>query len=170
MSRGGSDGESLSRAQLVAAPAPHMSPITRRQSQRHTPLPRPRGMVTAPKPTYSQVVTGLACNPGKGHVTQARASVQVTARDREKIHVTEARDLSPDQTRSRDQTHSRDQMRSRDQTRFLRATRPLIGAWKTVESPRRNVTVNYCGAATAAQSAVRLNDSSLTRLCISSRP
>src|SRR5579863_4613176 len=39
----------LSRAQLVAAPAPHMSPITRRQSQRHTPLPRPRGMVTAPK-------------------------------------------------------------------------------------------------------------------------
>src|SRR5579863_6317238 len=30
----------LSRAQLVAAPAPHMSPITRRQSQRHTPLPR----------------------------------------------------------------------------------------------------------------------------------
>src|SRR5579863_5596429 len=83
----------LSRAQLVAAPAPHMSPITRRQSQRHTPLPRPRGMVTAPKPTYSQVVTGLARDPGKGHVTvardpgkghviQARASMQVIARDR----------------------------------------------------------------------------------------
>src|SRR5579863_4679337 len=146
-----------------------MSPITRRQSQRHTPLPRPRGMVTAPKPTYSQVVTGLARDPGKGHVTvardpgkghvtQAHASTQVIARDRAKIHVTEARDLSQDKTRSR------------DQTRFLRTTRPLIGAWKTVESPRRNVTVNYCGAATAAQSAVRLNDSSLTRLCISSRP
>src|SRR5579863_452461 len=159
----------MSRAQLVAAPAPHMSPITRRQSQRHTPLPRPRGMVTAPKPTYSQVVTGLARDPGKGHVTvardpgkghvtQTRASIQVMARDRAKIHVTEARDLSPDPTRSR------------DQTRFLHATRPLIGAWKTVESPRRNVTVNYCGAAAAAQSAVRLNDSSATRLCISSQP
>src|SRR5579863_7982546 len=138
-------------------------------------------MVTAPKPTYSQVVTGLARDPGKGHVTvardpgkghmiQARASMQVIARDRAKIHVTEACDLSQDKTRSHDQTRSRDQIRSRDQTRFLRATRPLIGAWKTVESPRRNVTVNYCGAATAAQSAVRLNDSSLTRLYISSRP
>src|SRR5579863_5373655 len=170
----------LLRAQLVAAPAPHMSPITRRQSQRHMPLPQPRGMVTAPKPTYSQVVTGLARDPGKGHVTvardpgkghvtaardpgkghviQARASMQVIARDRAKIHVTEARDLSQDQTRPH------------DQTRFLRATRPLIGTWKTVESSRRNVTVNYCGAAIAAQSAVRLNDSSLTRLCISSRP
>src|SRR5579863_6346061 len=73
----------LSRAQLVAAPAPHMSPITRRQSQRHTPLPRPRGMVTAPKPTYSQVVTGLARDPGKGHVT--------VARDPGKGHVTVAR-------------------------------------------------------------------------------
>src|SRR5579863_6525252 len=132
-------------------------------------------MVTAPKPTYSQVVTGLARDPGKGHVTvardpgkghviQARAPMQVIACDRAKIHVTEARDLSQVKTRPRDQT------RSRDQTRFLRVTRPLIGAWKTVESPRRNVTVNYCGAATAAQSAVRLNDSSLTRLCIPSRP
>src|SRR5579863_9488508 len=85
----------LSRAQLVAVPVPHMSPITRRQSQRHTPLPRPRGMVTAPKPTYSQVVTGpardtgkghvtVACDSDKGHVTQARTSMQVIARDREK--------------------------------------------------------------------------------------
>src|SRR5579863_7311894 len=103
-------------------------------------------------------------------MTQACASMQVIACDCAKIHVTEARDLSPDQIRSRDQTRSHDQTRSRDQTRFLRATRPLIGAWKTVESSRRNVTVNYCGAATAAQSAVRLNDSSTTRLCISSRP
>src|SRR5579863_5666289 len=104
-----------------------MSPITRRQSQRHTPLPRPRGMVTAPKPTYSQVVTGLARDPGKGHVTQAHASMQVIARDREKKHVTEVRDLSCDKTRPRDQT------RSRDKTRFLHAMRPLIGIWKTVE-------------------------------------
>src|SRR5579863_2588787 len=138
-----------------------MSPITRRQSQRHTPLPRPRGMVAAPKPTYSQVVTGLACDPGKGHVTvardpgkghmtQARVSTQVIACDREKKHVTEARDLSQDKTRSRDttcprdQTRSRDQTCSRDQTRFLHATHPLIGTWKTVESTRRNV-IN-CGA------------------------
>src|SRR5579863_7275553 len=138
-------------------------------------------MVTAPKPTYSQVVTGLARDPGKGHVTvardpgkghviQAHAPMQVIARDRAKIHVTEARDLSQDKTRPRDQTRSCDQTRSRDQTRFLRTTHPLIGAWKTVESPRRNVTVNNCGAATAAQSAVRLNDSSATRLCISSWP
>src|SRR5579863_10298847 len=121
-----------------------MSPITRRQSQRHTPLPRPRGMETAPKPTYSQVVTGLARDPGKGHVivardpgkghmTQARASMQVIARDREKKHMTEAHELSRDQTCSCDQTHSR------DQTRFLRATHPLIGTWKTIENTRRNV-------------------------------
>src|SRR5579863_920917 len=126
-----------------------MSPITRRQSQRHTLLPRPRGMGPTPKPTYSQVVTRLARDPGKGHVTvardpgkghmtQARVSMQVNARDHEKKHVTEAREHSRDQTRSHDQT------RSRDQTRFLRATRPLIGTWKTVESTRRNV-IN-CGA------------------------
>src|SRR5579863_9860244 len=139
----------MSRVQLMAAPAPHMSPITRRQSQRHTPLPRPRGMVTAPKTTYSQVVTGLARDPGKGHVTvardpgkghvtQAHASMQVIARDREKKHVTEACE------RSRDQTRPRDQTRSRDKTRFLRVTRPLIGTWKTIESTRRNM-IN-CGA------------------------
>src|SRR5579863_8545262 len=102
-------------------------------------------MVPAPKPTYSQVVTGLARDPGKGHVTVARdpgkghvtqacASMQVIACDCVKIHVTEARDLSQDKTRSHDQT------RSCDQTRFLRVTRPLIGTWKTVESTRRNVT------------------------------
>src|SRR5579863_5550802 len=133
----------MSRAQLVAAHVPHMPPITRWQSQRHTPLPRPRGMETAPKPTYSQVVTGpardpgkghvtVARDPGKGHVTQARVSMQVIARDREKKHMTEVRDLSRDKTRLR------------DQTRFLRATCPLIGTWKTVESTRRNV-IN-CGA------------------------
>src|SRR5579863_8701894 len=132
-----------------------MSPITRRQSQRHTPLPRPRGMGPAPKPTYSQVVTGLARDPGKGHVTvardpgkghvtQARVSMQVNARDCEKKHVTEACEHSCDQTRSHDQTRSRDQTCTHDQTRFLRATHPLIGTWKTVESTRRNV-IN-CGA------------------------
>src|SRR5579863_9252531 len=101
-------------------------------------------METAPKPTYSQVVTGLtrdpgkghvtvARDPGKGHVTQARASMQVIAHDRERKHMTEARE------HSRDQTRPRDQIRSCDQTHFLRATRLLIGTWKTVESTRRNV-------------------------------
>ena len=135
-----------------------MSPITRRQSQRHTPPPRPRGLETAPKPTYSQVVARPACDPGKVHmihtrdpgrvhVTQARASILVTARDPGKEHVMEARDLPREEERpqqSRDPTRSRDRTRSRDpsrnKTRFLHATRPLIGAWKTVESPRRNVT------------------------------
>ena len=135
-----------------------MSPATRRQSQRHMPLPRPRGLETAPKPTYSQVVARPARDPGKVHVmhtrdpgrvhvTQARASTLVTARDREKQHVTETRDSSRDQEdpqQSRDKTRPRDQTRShdpaRDKTRFLRAMHPLIGAWKTVESPRKNVT------------------------------
>src|SRR5579863_6496768 len=93
-----------------------MSPITRRQSQRHTPLPRPRHLESAPKPTYSQVVNNSARDPGKehvpqvrmaarptrdpekGHVTRARASTTEIARDREKKHVMGTRDLSRDQT------------------------------------------------------------------------
>src|SRR5579863_7938383 len=110
-----------------------MSPITRWQSQRHTPLPQPRHLESAPKP---QVVDNSARDPGKehvpqvrmaarpprdpekGHVTRARVSMPEIARDREKKHVMEARDLSHDQTgpqQSRDQTRSLDQTRSRDQ-------------------------------------------------------
>src|SRR5579863_3820590 len=125
----------LSRAESVAASTPHMSPITRLQSQRHTPLPRPRHLESAPKP---QVVDKPARDPGKGHVpqvrmadrpardpekrhvTRARVSTPEITRDREKKHVTKTRDLSRDQTgpqQSRDQTRSRDYTRSRDQTR-----------------------------------------------------
>src|SRR5579863_9839518 len=57
----------VSRAESVAASTPHMSPITRLQSQRHTPLPRPRHLESAPKP---QVVDKPARDPGKGHVPQ----------------------------------------------------------------------------------------------------
>src|SRR5579863_10107528 len=123
----------LSRAESVAASTPHMSPITRLQSQRHTPLPRPRHLESAPKP---QVVDNSARDPGKEHAPQVRmaeqpprdpekrhatrthASTLEIACDRGKKHVTQARDLSHDQTgpqQSRDPTQSRDQTRSRDQ-------------------------------------------------------
>src|SRR5579863_7353193 len=77
----------VSRAESVAASTPHMSPITRRQSQRHTPLPQPRHLESAPKP---QVVDNSARDPGKEHVPQVRMAAR-PPRDPEKGHVTRAR-------------------------------------------------------------------------------
>src|SRR5579863_7584199 len=119
--------EFLSRAETVTVAASHMSPITRRQSQRYTPLPRPRHLESAPKPLVVdnsardpekehvpqvRMAARPPRDPEKGHVTRARVSTPEIARDREKKHVMEARDLSRDQTgpqQSRDQTRSRDQ-------------------------------------------------------------
>src|SRR5579863_6220857 len=102
----------VSRAETVTVAASHMSPITRWQSQRHTPLPRPRHLKSAPKP---QVVDNSArdpgkehvpqvrmaarppCDPEKRHVTRARVSTTEIARDHEKKHVMGACDLSRDQ-------------------------------------------------------------------------
>src|SRR5579863_7665425 len=129
------DHSSLSRAETVTVAASHMSPYSRLQSQRRTPLQRPRHLESAPKP---QVVDNSArdpgkehapqvrmaerppCDPEKRHVTRAHSSTPEIACDRGKKYVTQARDLSRDQTgpqQSRDPTRSRDQIRSRDQTR-----------------------------------------------------
>src|SRR5579863_2981676 len=125
----------VSRAETVTVAALHMSPDSRLPSQRRTPLQRLRHLESAPKP---QVVDDSARDPGKGHAPQVRMaerpprdpekrhatrvheSTPEIAWDRGKKHVTQARDLSRDQTgpqQSRDPTRSRDQLRSRDQTR-----------------------------------------------------
>src|SRR5579863_6727620 len=127
--------QDLSRAETVTVAASLMSPDSRLQSQRRTPLQRLRHLESAPKP---QVVDDSAHDPGKGHApqvrmaerpprdpekrhaTRAHESTPEIACDRGKKHVTQARDLSRDQTgpqQSRDPTRSRDQLRSRDQTR-----------------------------------------------------
>src|SRR5579863_6267387 len=76
----------LSRAETVTVAASHMSPNSRLQSQRRTPLQRPRHLESAPKP---QVVDNSARDPGKEHAPQVRMTER-PPRDPEKRHATRA--------------------------------------------------------------------------------
>ena len=71
-----------------------------------------------------------------------------STRDPGNLHVSQPQELARDL--ARDHIGSRDTTRSHDQTRYGRATRPLIGTWKTVgirdkHNPVRS-NAQYCAA------------------------
>ena len=106
-----------------------MPPYLKRGSHAKTPSPPSPTL----KPSYSQIVKTKippqdpekqACDPGRPSHVPSRVLSHVPSRD-PPIPV-----KSPDITC--DQTRSHVPIQPRDPTRFGRATRPLIGTWKTV--------------------------------------
>ena len=107
-----------------ALPAP---PYLKRGS--HAKVPSPPNPTL--KPSYSQIVKTKIppCDPEK------------RARDPGKVTRDVSRDPSPvvvTRDHTRDYTRARDPTQSRDPTHFGRATRPLIGTWKTMGINQRS--------------------------------
>ena len=144
-----SNGWDLSRAQL----APSQVPAKSRTSPSKPAL----------KPSYSHVVKQglktLTRDPGNTHVMKSRAPPvlqvsRVTPRDPGKQ---ESRVTTRDPGKPGDLPRDWSSARPRDVTRFRRATRPLIGTWKTVGQStvdRRINKVTRLTIVTHAQSAV----------------
>ena len=133
----------LSRAKLATSQTSPQAAISR--------------AVPALKPSYSQVarMNQGARDRGTSHVIpqpqapRDRGRIHVTStRDPGNLHVSQHQELARDL--ARDHIGSRDTTRSHDQTRYGRATRPLIGTWKTVgirdkHNPVRS-TAQHCAA------------------------
>ena len=95
-----------------------------------------RDPAQGPCPTYAQVLTRVARDPEKVSRDQSRVPRNpAIPRDPGKVP---SRAKSPDISQDIDKTRSC--VPTRD-TRFLRATRPLIGTWKTVGESTRSIDV-----------------------------